>query len=259
LLGVDAPDARAIEALAAAVRRASRVLFITGAGVSADSGLPTYRGVGGLYEEAATEDGIPIEVALSGQMLHARPDLCWKHIYRIEEACRGALPNPAHEVIAGLQELVPDTWVLTQNVDGLHRRAGSRRLIEIHGDIHDIDCTRCAYTEVVEDYAALSIPPACPECGALVRPRVVLFGEMLPEGASETLRVELRRGFDVIVSVGTTSAFPYIAAPVIVGARQGAFTVEINPGRSEVSDLVALRIACRAAPALRALWDALDG
>ena len=254
---MDGPDPAAIEQLAAAIRRADRVLFITGAGISADSGLPTYRGVGGLYEEAATEEGIPIEVALSGQMLKARPDLCWRHIHRIEEACRGAAPNVAHEVIARLQGLVEETWVLTQNVDGLHRRAGSRRLIEIHGDIHDLDCTRCDFTTEVDDYSALEIPPSCPRCSGLVRPRVVLFGEMLPEAASEALTRELRHGFDVIVSVGTTSAFPYIAAPVLVGARRGAFTAEINPGRSEVSDIVALRIAARAAPTLRALGAVL--
>lgn len=256
---VDAVDPAAIDRLAAAIRRADRVLFITGAGISADSGLPTYRGVGGLYEEAATEDGIPIEVALSGRMLHARPDLCWKHIHRIEEACRGAVPNAAHETIARLQDLVEETWVLTQNVDGLHRRAGSRRLIEIHGDIHDLDCTECDYTEEVDDYAALAIPPSCPRCGALVRPRVVLFGEMLPVAETDALKRELGRGFDVIVTVGTTSAFPYIAAPVLVGARRGAFTAEINPGRSEVSDVVGLRIAARAAPTLAALWSVLDG
>lgn len=246
----------AVEQLAAAVRDAERVLVITGAGVSADSGLPTYRGVGGLYEDAATEDGVAIEDALSGEMLVRDPALCWKHIHRIEAACRGAAPNDAHRVIAALQDRV-ELCVLTQNVDGLHRRAGSRRVLEIHGNVHTLDCTRCSYTTEVPDYAALAIPPQCPECGALVRPRVVLFGELLPHDAITELQRELRRGFDLVISVGTTSAFPYIAQPVVLAAAIGATTVEINPGDTAVSELVTLRIRERAAPTFAALEQLL--
>lgn len=249
-------SAAELETLAEHVRAASRVLVITGAGISADSGLPTYRGVGGLYEDAATEDGIAIEDALSGEMLEHDPALCWKHIHRIEQACRGAVPNPAHRVIAELQARV-ELCVLTQNVDGLHRRAGSRRVIEIHGDVHELVCTRCGWDTRVADYAALAIPPACPRCAGLVRPRVVLFGELLPKLALAELAAELQRGFDLVISVGTTSAFPYIAQPVVVAAASGVPTVEINPGDTAVSRIVGLRIRAGAAVTFAALAHVL--
>jgi NAD-dependent protein deacetylase/lipoamidase len=247
-----------IEAFASAVREAERMLVITGAGISADSGLPTYRGVGGLYEEAITEDGVAIEDALSGEMMASDPALCWKHIFRIEQACRGAEPNAAHRVIAALQERV-ELCVLTQNVDGLHRRAGTLDPIEIHGDVHELMCTRCNWHARVPDYAALRIPPACPECSALVRPRVVLFGEQLPAYGLARLHEQVRRGFDLVVSVGTTSVFPYIALPVVLGAASGATTIEVNPGDTAVSQRVDLRIRERAAPCFSALWLALGG
>lgn len=246
-----------ISCFAAWIRDAPRILFVTGAGLSADSGLPTYRGVGGVYEDAATEDGFPVEVALSGPMLAARPDVAWRTIGQVERACRGAAPNRAHAVIAELQRRRAGVVVLTQNVDGLHRAAGSDDVIEVHGNLHALACTRCSWDAVVPDYAALELPPRCPACDGLVRPRVVLFGEALPALAMERLRAELAQGFALVVVVGTTAAFPYVAAPVHMAARWGARTVEVNPGRSEVSHLCDLRLVARAAPTFDALAAAL--
>ncbi len=248
-----------IARVAAWLDAARRVLVITGAGLSAESGLPTYRGVGGLYQDRnATEEGVPIEVALSGQMLLDNPDLCWRHIARIEAACRGALPNSAHRAIARLERPGREVCVLTQNVDGLHAAAGSTRVIDLHGDVHKLACTRCAWRLTTPDYAHLTLPPACPACGHLVRPEVVLFGEQLPLDKLWTLRQELRQGFDLVLSVGTTSVFPYIAQPVLDAARQGTPTVEINPGDTEVSHAVAVRLRTGAALAFQALEDALN-
>ena len=140
----------------------SSVLFVTGAGLSADSGLPTYRGIGGLYERTGTDDGVPIERALSGPMFRRRPELCWKYIHQIEASCRGAEPNLAHRVIAALEGRLPRVVTLTQNVDGLHARAGSRDLIEIHGNLRELRCTACPWTDRVEDYADLPPLPRCP-------------------------------------------------------------------------------------------------
>ena len=250
-------DPAVLDSVSKAFTRARSVLFITGAGISADSGLPTYRGIGGLYEDAGTEDGLPIEQALSGEMLRERPDVCWKYIHQIERACRGASWNRGHEVLAMLEERYDRALVLTQNVDGLHRRAGSKNVIEIHGDIHKLSCTRCSFRETVKDYAGLSFPPHCPECSAVLRPEVVLFGEMLPRDAVATLQRELERGFDLVVSIGTTSVFPYIAAPVVLARRTGRDTVEINPGTTGVSHVVAHRMQNRAAVVFDAIWRRL--
>ncbi|MBN1612305.1 MAG: NAD-dependent protein deacylase, partial [Polyangiaceae bacterium] len=100
---------------------ARRVLFITGAGISADSGLPTYRGVGGLYNRGVTEDGMAIEEALSGDVFSSRPEVTWRYLRQIEAACRDATCNRAHNVIALLERGPREIWVLTQNVDGFHR------------------------------------------------------------------------------------------------------------------------------------------
>lgn len=246
-----------IDALVNLLKEDRSTLFVTGAGISADSGLPTYRGVGGLYEDASTDDGVAIEDALSGPMFRRNPGLTWKYIRQIEEACRGAAPNRAHAVIAGLEQRMSRVVVLTQNVDGLHARAGSRELIPIHGTVHDLHCTRCAWTDRVDDYAALPPLPTCPDCGAVIRPNVVLFGEMLPPGAIGRLEAELATGFDVVVSVGTSSLFPYIAAPVVIARQTGGHAFEINPGDTEVSRLAHHRIRTGAAAALGEVADRL--
>ncbi len=250
-----APDPTIVARVVEELRRARRLLFITGAGISADSGLPTYRGIGGLYNNQATEDHFSIETALSGSMLEANPAITWKYLHQIENSCRGARFNDAHAIIAGWQGQF-DVCVLTQNIDGFHRDAGSRNLIEIHGDIHDLHCTRCDYATTVVDYSALDLPPSCPRCHALVRPKVVLFGEVLPSHAIQHLYAELDRGFDLVFSIGTTSVFPYIAGPVVQASQMGIPTVEINPTDTNVTRFVDYKLASGAAVSLRAIQAA---
>lgn len=238
------------------LRRARRVLVITGAGISADSGLPTYRGIGGLYESDVTEDAMPIEVALSGQMLRSNPAVTWKYLMQVESCCRGARPNAGHTALARMANGFRKFTVLTQNIDGFHRDAGQEKLIEIHGNVHELFCTECGRQWWVKDYAHLQTPPRCEDCRGPVRPRVVLFGEALPPLAVERLEGALRDGVDLVMSIGTTSVFPYISGPVKQAARMGVPTIEINPGESEVSSLVRVRIPERAAavlPRLQAL------
>ncbi len=223
------------------------MLAVTGAGISADSGLPTYRGIGGLYSDGKeTEDGMAIEEALSGYTMHQRPDICWKYIYQIESACRNAKPNPAHEALVAFESKFEQFTVLTQNVDGLHRSAGTKNLIEIHGNIQDLFCTSCGYEKHVTNFEGMKIPPDCERCGALVRPRVVLFGEMLPMRAVSQLYDVMGQGLDAVISIGTTSVFPYIAEPVLRAAQGNALTIEINPSDTEVSSIVRYRLRNRA-------------
>jgi len=252
-------DRTPVERVAEWLREAKRVLFVTGAGVSAESGLPTYRGVGGLYEDVEVDEGVPIEVALSGGMMAANPALCWKYIAQIEANCRGAKFNRAHAIIAALEGPVPEVVVLTQNVDGFHVDAGSTRVIEIHGNIRTLRCTRCTWRKEVDGYGGMEIPPHCPACGSVARPDVILFGEWLPTPAVAALRTELDRGFDLVFSIGTTSLFPYIAEPVVRALRAGVPTVEINPGTSDVSHLVDVRFQERAVPTMEAIWEAFSG
>lgn len=238
---------------------ARSALFITGAGISAASGIPTYRGVGGLYGDKPTEEGIAIEEALSGPMFRRRPELTWKYIHQIEQASRGARFNAAHAALVTLERRMERAWVLTQNVDGFHRAAGSGKVIDIHGDIHRLICTGCRREERVESYAHLEALPRCAGCGAVIRPDVVLFGEMLPLEKVETLRRELAVGFDVVVSIGTSSLFPYIVQPVIDAARAGQATIEINPQETDVSGWVEIRLAMPAVEALKGIVERIEG
>ncbi|MDF2641054.1 MAG: NAD-dependent deacetylase [Pseudomonas sp.] len=216
---------------AAALRHARRILIITGAGLSADSGLPTYRGLGGIYN-GMTDDGLPIEMALSGPMLRRDPALCWKYIAELGKACLGGQPNEAHYAIAQLQRMKPECWVLTQNVDGYHRAAGSppERLIEIHGRIAPLYCQSCGEQDAeLSEHLRRPLPPLCRLCSGILRPSVVLFQEMLPELALQTLHDQMGEGFDAVLSIGTTASFAYIHEPVLRTRICGGFTAEINP------------------------------
>lgn len=250
-------ESAAITAVAARLARAERLLVITGAGMSADSGLPTYRGVGGLYNDGGTDDGIPIEMALSGGMYAQRPALTWKYISQIEQACRGARPNAGHQVLARLEKSGRRVTILTQNVDGFHGQAGSGDVIEMHGNLHQLRCPACNHREQVPDFADLAIPPVCPACDGMLRPRVVLFDEMLPDIAVARYEQALAEGPDMVMSIGTTAVFPYIAEPIRQAVREGIPTVDINPVASPLSRAVDHHLAMPAAAALTAIEQAL--
>jgi NAD-dependent deacetylase len=215
--------------------------------------LPTYRGIGGLYADAQTEHGMPIERALSGTVFRRTPEITWQHIARIEAAVRDARPSAAHQCIAAL-EREHEVVVLTQNVDGLHRAAGSTHVIDIHGDCRELVCTRCSYREHRTSYEGLALPPHCPVCAAVIRPDVVLFEEALPSDKLIRLERELQRGFDAYFSVGTSGMFPYVVQPMLDAVRNARLTVEINPERTELSPLVEARFACGAGKALMAIF-----
>lgn len=246
-----------LDEIAELLAEARSALFITGAGISADSGLPTYRGVGGLYNGDRTEDGLSIEEALSSEVFARRPDITWKYLSQIEENCRGARPNGAHLAIAELEKHLPRVMVFTQNVDGLHRQGGSSDVVEIHGNLQELECTGCAFEETVADLSGHEIPPHCPHCGSVLRPKVVLFGESLPEEGMEHFLDALETGFDIIFSIGTSGVFPYITEPVIWAARVGIPTVEINPIQTSLSEIVEYHLPLGAAEAMQAIMARL--
>ena len=236
------------------LRNCRSILFITGAGISADSGLPTYRGISGLYNDKLTEDGIPVEMALAGATLEKYPAVTWKYLAEIEKNCRNAKFNRGHEVIAEMEKHFERVWVLTQNIDGFHHAAGSRNIINIHGNMHKLACMSCEWRGTVKDYSLIDIPPRCPNCAGIARPEVVFFGELLPKDKVAALERELTQGFDIYFSIGTTSVFPYISQPIVTAHRLGRPTVEINPEDTGISDLVDIKLGMRAAEALDAIW-----
>ncbi|MNT04706.1 NAD-dependent protein deacetylase [compost metagenome] len=161
-----------------------------------------------------------------------------------------------------MQRRKPDCWVLTQNIDGYHRQAGSppERLIEIHGEISPLYCQSCgAESPDLARHLAGEMPPKCPECGGILRPPVVLFEEMLPEQAIDSLYAELRKGFDAVISVGTTASFPYIIEPVVRTRQAGGFTVEINPARTDLSPVVDVHLQGKALDVLQRLISHIPG
>ena len=211
-----------MERVAVRLRAARRVTVLTGAGVSAASGVPTFRGADGLWrtfraEELATPAGFARDPALVWEWYAWRRGLI--------ASCR---PNPAHEVIARWSQTFARFCVLTQNVDDLHLRAGTSGVVRLHGSIWELACwQRCGATPWRdESHPLATMPPRCPRCGGLARPAVVWFGESL--AAADVDAAHAACTCDVFLTVGT-SAVVYPAASLVDAARQhGAFTVEIN-------------------------------
>ena len=234
---------RPFDEVGALLRKARRVLFITGAGVSAESEIPTFRGATAAFANGMTEDGVPFEKALSGETLERNPALSWKYLFRLEASIRGKVPNAAHRVLAALQTPGRAIFVATQNIDELHQRAGSRNVFELHGNLRRIHCTECDYAVHLETYESLPKLPRCPQCEAVLRPDVVLYGEQLPADVCRDFSDEQDKGFDLVFSIGTTSLFLYVIEPVLAAARRGIPVVEINPDRTPISDLADFRFA----------------
>ncbi len=232
-----------------------RFFVVTGAGMSAESGLPTYRGTGGLYNSGRTEQGLTIEQLLSGGTFRRDPELTWKYLGEIGRACEGKSCNRGHRVLAEMESAFADFCILTQNIDGFHLDAGSRNVIEIHGNLHGLRCDSCGFQKTVAAFSAIEIPPACDQCGGMLRPNVVLFDEMLPTVACERLSRQWQQGFDIVFSIGTSSNFQYIAEPVFRGAAAGCPTIEINPDRTHVSESCSHQFRAPASLVLDSIWQ----
>lgn len=224
--------------LADRLRAAGRITILTGAGVSAASGIPTFRGAGGLWKSFRAED------LATPDAFEANPALVWEWYDWRRSLIRQASPNRAHEVIATWTRTRPATTLITQNVDGLHERAGSADVVRLHGSIWQLQCwegCREAGTGWTDDTVPLTpLPPRCPYCGGLARPGVVWFGEPLDPAVLH--RATEACACDLFLTIGT-SAIVYPAAGLVHEAkRHGAFTVEINPDATDASGLVDLSI-----------------
>lgn len=243
-----------LDAVGVLLTQARSALFITGPGLSSDSGLTMYRGIPGLQRKRP-EDGRLFEAALSVDAIRHQPQLTWKYLLRMEAAIRAARPNRGHEVLVELERAVPRTTIATINVDRLHQRAGTRSVIEMHGSLFDLRCSRCELTTVHETFDDLDMPPACAACGTLLRPEMPLFGDSLPADPFTRLQAELDEGFDIVVAVGVATMYPYLARPILVARSEGIPTVEIGTHGTDVSDVVDFRLRGPPAKVLDAIGD----
>jgi NAD-dependent deacetylase len=210
--------------------QAASVAVLTGAGVSAESGIPTFRGAGGLWKNYKPAD-------LATPEAFARdPRLVWEWYNWRRELIAKAAPNAAHLALAQLEIRKPGFTLITQNVDGLHDRAGSRRILKLHGDIWRMRCTVCGANWPDRRAPLPSIPPHC-HCGGLARPAVVWFGEPLPDGMMNEAE-HASASAEVFLVIGT-SAVVYPAAGLIPHASQsGAKVIEINLDPTPFSAMV---------------------
>jgi NAD-dependent deacetylase len=225
-----------LEQVAGLLGHARRVVAFTGAGVSAESGVPTFRGVGGVWRGQAVE-----ELASPGGFF-ADPVRVWRFYEERRSNLLGVRPNQAHQVLARWQRRFPSFTLATQNVDGLHKDAGSIGVLELHGSIWTIRCSKCRRERIDRTVPLPVMPPRCGACGGLERPGVVWFGEALPEDAI-TSSVDAARECSVLVVVGTSAVVYPAAGLVEIAARAGASVIEINPEASALAHLadVALR------------------
>ena len=239
-------------ALVSVLRGARSVAVLTGSGISAESGVPTFRdaqtGLWARYE--------PQELA-TPEAFERDPRLVWEWYEWRRDLVGQAEPNAGHLALAELERRVPTFSLATQNVDGLHRRAGSENVLELHGNIVRSKCS-VEGLEAEPRAGDESMPPSCPNCGAFLRPDVVWFGEALPEDAFAEAS-EAARSCDVFLSVGTSSlVYPAASLPP-VAARSGAMLVEVNPDDTPLTPRVDYALRGRAGEVLPALVRALDG
>jgi NAD-dependent deacetylase len=247
----DPPADGIIAAVAQRVRTARRITVLTGAGVSAASGIPTFRGSGGLWKQFRPED-------LATPEAFARdPALVWEWYDWRRGLVARAEPNAAHRVLAAWSQRLDGFTLVTQNVDGLHERAGTRDIVRLHGSIWHVRCAAgCPDGSPHEERRVPlpTLPPVC-RCGALLRPDIVWFGEALDP--RDVARAERALACDLFIAAGT-SAVVYPAAGLVHAARgQGAYTVEVNTDVTDASARVDLSVRGAAEVVLAAVEERL--
>jgi NAD-dependent deacetylase len=227
---------------------AEYVVVLTGAGISAESGIKTFRDPDGLWaqlnpQELASVDGFM-----------ANSDMVWQWYRHRLDIVNHAMPNPGHYAIAEMEELFPVFKLITQNVDRLHQRAGSKSVYELHGNIVENHCFDCKRPFIGETNLPELQIPRCPDCGGKIRPSVVWFGEMLPYDALLASE-EAANECEIFFSVGT-SAEVYPAANLpIIAKRAGAFVVEVNPNKTSISSYMDVCLSYPSGEALPKLLE----
>jgi NAD-dependent deacetylase len=205
------------------------IVFFTGAGISAESGIPTFRGKDGIWNKLKPEELANFDAFLRN------PEMVWEWYSHRKKIIHQSEPNPAHMAIAEMQNIFNEVTVVTQNIDNLHRRAGSKKIYELHGNIERNYCINCK-TFYNDELPFKGRIPTCTKCGGLIRPDIVWFGEYLPQDQFHD-SAAASKNCDVFFVVGT-SAVVYPAASLIYTAREnGSYIVEVNIEETEISYL----------------------
>lgn len=232
--------------------RAGQVVVLTGAGISRESGIPTFReaqqGLWAQYD--------PMEMATREGFLR-NPKLVWEwYEYRFS-IVKSARPNPGHIAIAELETLIPKVTVVTQNIDGLHAAAGSTTVFELHGSIRRYKCITDRHTGFsLDDVGQREKPPRCPRCGDLLRPDVVWFGEYLPADVMRKA-TDASEHCAIMLVVGTSGVVQPAASLPYVAARTGALIIDVNPEHDEISDMADIFLQGAGGAVLPALVEAI--
>ncbi|TGK38672.1 NAD-dependent deacylase [Leptospira gomenensis] len=210
-----------------------KITAITGAGISAESGIPTFRGEDGLWNNFRAED------LATQEAFRKNPKLVWEwYLWRRNLIVTKRI-NPGHNAFVTLEKIHPDFLLITQNVDGFHRKAGSRNLIEIHGNIFRNVCNVCRKTASERNYSPEELPPVCPSCSSLLRPGVVWFGESYDETEIDVCFRRMNET-DLLLIVGTSGSVTMPVALAQMARNAGALLVEVNPERTAFSSSVDL-------------------
>jgi NAD-dependent deacetylase len=209
------------------IRSANSIAVLTGAGVSAESGLPTFRGANGLWRSYS-----PQQLA-TPEAFRADPKLVWEWYNWRRTVHAKCEPNSGHRALAELERRVPEFCLITQNVDNLHEQAGSRAVIHLHGSLWRVRCLKCGSESSNEEVPLDPLPPMC-ACGGMLRPAVVWFGESLPE-VSFAAAVAAARRAELFLLLGTSSVVYPAAALPRVALEHGARVIEINPEPTDFS------------------------
>lgn len=224
------PDNERMDQARQWIRDAQSVAILTGAGISAESGIPTFRGNGGLWRKFRPEE------LATPEAFHRDPKLVWEWYDWRRSLIAAAEPNPGHLALVALERMKPVFHLITQNVDGLHARAGSESIIYLHGDIWTVRCIQCGLSWKNQEPRIEELPPRC-RCGGMLRPGVVWFGESLPQ--REWLDAEqAARGSQVFLVIGTSAVVMPAGSLVHVAKRAGARVIEINAEETTVSAMV---------------------
>ena len=236
------------ETVSGQIRDAKKIVFVTGAGISQESGIPTFRGKDGYWKKYD-----PMQLATI-DAFYQNPKLVWEWYEDRRKNILAAQPNKGHVAISDLAKYM-DVVVLTQNIDGLHQRAGSKQVFELHGSIIRIKCTVCDFKDNVVD-SFDELPPKC-KCGKILRPDVVWFGEALPQDIWRDA-INHAKSCDVMIIAGTSLAVSPANTLPIFAKQNGATLIEINPEQTAMSDDMDLSLRETSANALPHLISLLE-